>query len=63
MNKNKYCDRCGKPLGLVYPNTKYCDDCRKKAHYENKKAYLKRLCSSCGKSCYGTLCCECYNKP
>jgi len=51
--KNKNCKRCGKSLGLVYPNTKYCDNCRKEVHMEKVNAYSKKLCNDCGKPCYG----------
>jgi len=61
--KNKYCDRCGKSLGLVYPNTKYCDNCRREKHNEESRKYHKRkICSNCGVPCYGTLCQKCFNR-
>lgn len=38
------CKLCGVNLENVRPNTKYCDDCRKKKHVQrNKNSHKKRL--------------------
>ena len=60
--KEKWCKGCGKYLGLVYPNRKYCDECNKKRYIEYNKKYKLRQCLICGEKTMGKYCKDCSTK-